>query len=171
MGELEVQLAADGEHHVGLAHHRAAHGGHDPGVVVRQPATAFTGVEIERAQGVEQGAQLRAGALGAAAGDGERAPGRPQQLDGSLHRGRVGQGQSARRRGPQDPPGTPSPGQNRWPMLNSVSTPSSAKMAAAMACTSFIDSLRAMASPRKTAGTLASIMPSVVPATTATRSV
>ena len=44
-------------------------------------------------------------------------------------------------------------------------------LAAAMACTRRIDTFCAMRSPRNTAGTLASIMPKVVPSTTATTSV
>lgn len=57
--------------------------------------------------------------------------------------------------------------QNSPPTFNSVSTPSTAKISAATPCTSVIGTLRARRSPRNTAGTLASIMPSVVPATTA----
>ena len=49
--------------------------------------------------------------------------------------------------------------QNRRPTLNSVSTPNRAKMTAAMR------------SPSSTAGTFASIMPKVVPVTTANKSV
>jgi len=60
--------------------------------------------------------------------------------------------------------------QNNRPTLNSASIPRTAKMPAAMLWTSCIDTFLAILSPRKTAGTLASIMPMVVPATTAIRS-
>ena len=63
------------------------------------------------------------------------------------------------------------PRHSRLPTLNSVSKPSAAKMAAAIACTSVIDIFFAIVSPRKTAGTFASIMPNVVPVTTEIRSV
>ena len=56
------------------------------------------------------------------------------------------------------------------PTLSNVSTPSTAKISAAMPCTSVIDTFFATTSPSSTAGPLAIIMPSVVPATTATRS-
>ncbi len=60
--------------------------------------------------------------------------------------------------------------QNNLPTFISVSTPSTAKIAAAMPCTSVIDTFFATTSPSSTAGTLAIIMPSVVPATTLTKS-
>ena len=64
----------------------------------------------------------------------------------------------------------PPEAQNSFPTFSSVSTPSTAKIAAAMPCTRRIGTFFATTSPSSTAGTLAIIMPSVVPATTATRS-
>ena len=52
------------------------------------------------------------------------------------------------------------------PAPNSVAKPSSAKMPAAMECTSFIGILPASRSPANTAGTSAISIPKVVPATT-----
>ena len=64
----------------------------------------------------------------------------------------------------------PAAGQKSRPTFSRVSTPSTAKIAAAMPCTKRIDTLRAILSPTNTAGTSAINMPQVVPATTATRS-
>ena len=63
-----------------------------------------------------------------------------------------------------------SSGQNpkRAPSPNSVATPSKAKIAAAIPCTSFIGIFAASRSPMNTAGTSAISMPSVVPMTTVT---
>ena len=55
---------------------------------------------------------------------------------------------------------------NFAPTPSSVSTPSSAKMAAAIECTSFMGMRVASFSPMNTAGTSAMSMPSVVPAIT-----
>lgn len=57
--------------------------------------------------------------------------------------------------------------QKSLPAFNSVSKPSTPNIAAAMPWTSFMGTMRDTLLPRRTAGTLASIMPSVVPAITA----
>jgi hypothetical protein len=44
VGKLEVEPTADGEHHVGVAHNRAAHCTDDRWVAVGHEATALTGV-------------------------------------------------------------------------------------------------------------------------------
>jgi len=54
------------------------------------------------------------------------------------------------------------------PTPSRASTPSTAKITAAMRCTTRIGTRLVIASPKNTTGALASIMPSVVPATTAT---
>lgn len=75
------------------------------------------------------------------------------------------------RAGTPCPRGDRKPGASKprfWPAPSSVATPSTRKISAASPCTSFSGTRPAMRSPKYTAGTFASIMPSVVPATTAT---
>ena len=89
--ELEVEPAADGQHDVGVAHHRPAHGADHRRVRVRHQAAALAGVEIDRAEPVQQRHQLRPGAARAAPGDHQHPARRPQQLDGRGHLRRVRQ--------------------------------------------------------------------------------
>ena len=53
-GQLEIQLAPERNHHIGLAHDAAAHGGHHAVVVGRHQTAAFAGVKIGRAQQGQQ---------------------------------------------------------------------------------------------------------------------
>ena len=77
---------------VGLGHGGGAHGADEARMVGRDEAAALLGVEIDRTRGVEQAHQLGAAVAGAAAGDDQRPPGRPQGLDrgGDAGRDRAG---------------------------------------------------------------------------------
>jgi hypothetical protein len=99
VGELEVQPPADREHHVRVAHHRAAHGPDDGRVRVRDQAAAFARVEIDRAEAIEQRRKLGSRAPRAAPGDHEDAPGRPQDVDGLGDAGGIRPGDRQRLRG------------------------------------------------------------------------
>ena len=83
--ELKIEAAADGEHQVGIAHRLGAHRADSRGMVVIDKAAALLGVEVGGAGGIEQFRQGAAGAAGAAPGYHQRAPRRPQQVDGGLH--------------------------------------------------------------------------------------
>jgi hypothetical protein len=67
-------------------------------MVVGDKAPALAGVEVERTGTVEQFAELRRRVPGAPAGDHERAARRPQQIDGRLDAGRIGQEAALSRR-------------------------------------------------------------------------
>ena len=89
VGELEVETAAYGEDYVGIAHNRTAHGADDGRMAVRHQPTAFAGIEIDRAESVEQRDQFWSGAAGAATGNHQHAAGRPQEVNGLLNVDRI----------------------------------------------------------------------------------
>ena len=98
VADLVVELAADHQHDVGFGHGGGAHGTDESGMVGRHQAAAFLGIEIDGAAGVEQPDQLGAGLPRAAAGDDQRTPRRPDDVDRLRHRGRLGQEQARRLR-------------------------------------------------------------------------
>ena len=79
-GDLEVELAANGQHHIGVAHDRAARGGNDAGVIIGHNAARFASIEIGRAKTVKKADQLRPGLLRAAPADHQRSFSGPQQV-------------------------------------------------------------------------------------------
>ncbi len=89
VAELVVELAPDQQNHVGVGHgggpHRADHGR----MIGGHQAAALLSVEIERAAGVEKAHELGASIAGAAPSDHQRAPSRPQGVDGQRDVGGV----------------------------------------------------------------------------------
>lgn len=91
VGELEIELATDRDHHVRLAHHRAAHRRDDGRMIVGHESAALAGVEVQRIEPFEEAAERLRCAARAAAGDHERTPSGPQQVDGTRDGVRVGE--------------------------------------------------------------------------------
>jgi len=89
IAELEVEAAADGEHDVGLAHHAAPHRRHHGWMSVGHQALAFSGVQVGRAEGIEQRDELAPGAARAATADHQRPARSPQQFRRAGHGGRL----------------------------------------------------------------------------------
>ena len=96
VGHLVVELAADQQNDIGLAHRRRTHRRHRRWMFGRHQAAAFLRVEIERAGGVEQAHERRAAPARAAAGDDQRPLGAPERVDRRGDSRRIG-GQSPRR--------------------------------------------------------------------------
>ena len=63
VGELEIETAADGQHDARVAQHGPAHGSHHRGMRVGNQPAAFTGVEVDGLQLVEQLNKLRSAPL------------------------------------------------------------------------------------------------------------
>ena len=84
-GHLEIQLAANGQHHVRVAHDGAARRGDDAWVIVRHNAAALAGVEIGGAEAVEEADEFGPRLLRAAPADDQRPLCRPQEIDRRLH--------------------------------------------------------------------------------------